>query len=260
MEKRAESWRAFGLPAGDYHLIGWDVDTTGSGFDDEICHIAAYTPTASFARFVIPYQDIKPAARRKHGLNVVTVGRFRMLKDTKTNSVLKTKCLVAALAEFLQWLEGLKAKTSDGVILIFHEARKVSVPILLQAVRKYNFMEKFTAVVKGFVNGYSVAEVMCTNHICSVSLKTLSKTLLHEDDNLGSAAVRARLAFQILQIICGNEPKQGRGDGSQNANTALVQAISRFTKTIAQEEEELERFKNALDRQAARRGFFATSS
>lgn len=35
----------------------------------------------------MPYGDLNPGARRRHNVRVVTVGRFRMLKDTNTNKV-----------------------------------------------------------------------------------------------------------------------------------------------------------------------------
>ena len=57
---------------------------------------------------------------------VVNIGRYRMLKDTTTGKILKTKSEVSALQDFISWLEVAKGD-KDGVILICHEhERKVS--------------------------------------------------------------------------------------------------------------------------------------
>ncbi|GLH07272.1 Maternal protein exuperantia [Gryllus bimaculatus] len=257
VENGTEGWKAHSLPPGDYHLIGWDVDTTGRRLVDEICQIAAYTPTDNFSQYVMPFQELNPAARRRHNIRVVTIGRFRMLKDSKTNKVLKTKSEISALTDFVQWLEGVKGKSSDGVILVSHESRKVAAPLLLEALRKYNMLDKFSSVVKGFANGYNVAEVKCAKTIRSFSLRTLSRVLLDKDEELDSAVDRARLSFQIVQHLCGGEERQGSGDGDETTAPGLVLAISEFTQTIAQEEEELARVKTVLDRQNSLRPVFA---
>ena len=58
-------------------------------------------------------------------LQVVNIGRYRMLKDTTTGKILKTKSEVSALQDFIAWLEVAKGE-KDGVILICHEhERKV---------------------------------------------------------------------------------------------------------------------------------------
>lgn len=38
----------------------------------------------------MPYGDLNPGARRRHNVRVVTVGRYRMLKDTNTHKVRRT--------------------------------------------------------------------------------------------------------------------------------------------------------------------------
>lgn len=71
----------------DYMVIGWDIDTTGRRLLDEICHIAGYTPKSSFNQYIMPHNDIDQIARRRHLLCTITMGRFRALKDIKTNKV-----------------------------------------------------------------------------------------------------------------------------------------------------------------------------
>jgi maternal-effect protein exuperantia len=86
-ENGVEGGEVSGLPPGDYSLIGWDVDTTGRRLLDEIFQIAAFSPEVSFSQYVMPFRDLNPAARRRHNIRVVTVGRYRMLKDSRTGKV-----------------------------------------------------------------------------------------------------------------------------------------------------------------------------
>jgi hypothetical protein len=113
--------------------------------------------------------------------------------------VLKTKSEIYGLSDFIQWLENVKGN-ADGVILVSHEPRKVAVPLLLEALHKYSLLERFSAVVKGFANGYRVAEVKCAKTVRSFSLRTLSRVLLNNEEDLDNAADRARLAFQVRKI------------------------------------------------------------
>nr|CAD7462343.1 unnamed protein product [Timema tahoe] len=73
-----------GIPVGKYSVVGWDVDTTGRRLVDEICQIAAFSKDASFSQYVMPYRDLNMAAKRRHNIRVVTIGRYRMLKDSKS--------------------------------------------------------------------------------------------------------------------------------------------------------------------------------
>ncbi|KAI8423672.1 hypothetical protein MSG28_012714 [Choristoneura fumiferana] len=92
--------RPAGLPPGKYSLVGWDMDTTGRRLIDEICQIAAYTPQQSYSQYIMPYGDLNPGARRRHNVRVVTVGRYRMLKDTNTHKLLdRFKSIVAGFAD-----------------------------------------------------------------------------------------------------------------------------------------------------------------
>lgn len=72
----------------DYMVIGWDIDTTGRRLLDEICHIAGYTPKSTFSQYIMPHNDIDQVARRRHLLCTITMGRFRALKDIKSNKVI----------------------------------------------------------------------------------------------------------------------------------------------------------------------------
>lgn len=249
-----------GLPPGDYSLVGWDLDTTGRRLLDEICQIAAFSPSVNFSQYVMPFRDLNPAARRRHNIRVVTVGRYRMLKDSKTGKVLKTKSEISGLSDFIQWLENVKGNSADGVILVSHELRKVAAPLLLEALYKYNLLERFSAVVKGFVNGYRVAEIKCAKTVRSFSLRTLSRVLLNNEEDLDNAADRARLAFQIVQHLCAGEDRpesnQSSGDGRDTDTHGLAEDIRQFTLTVTKEEMELARMKTVLEHQKSLRPIF----
>lgn len=76
-----------GIAPGDYRLVGWDMDTTGKKVIDEICQIAAYTPNSTYSQYVMPYKDLNPTAIKRHSMKVVTNGKFRVLRNSKTNEV-----------------------------------------------------------------------------------------------------------------------------------------------------------------------------
>ncbi|GLV40508.1 exuperantia [Carabus blaptoides fortunei] len=248
-----------GLPEGKYRLVGWDIDTTGRRLIDEICQIAAYTTNAQFAQYVMPYASLNPFAQRRHNIRVVTVSRYRMLKDLKTNKFLKTKSEISALTDFISWLEQNRGDGTDGVILVFHEVRKLAPAMMLEALRRYNLLERFSAVVKGFTNSYQLAESKCANTMKSFSMKVLSRVLLDKDEDLNNAADRARLCYLIVQHLGQGERQdldsEGSGDtGSMERHaTALVQ---QFAQTITTEEVELAELKALLERQNTFRPVF----
>lgn len=76
-----------GIGPGNYRLVGWDMDTTGKKVIDEICQIAGYTPSSSYSQYVMPYKDLNPPAIKRHNMKIVTIGKFRVLKDSTTNKV-----------------------------------------------------------------------------------------------------------------------------------------------------------------------------
>ena len=76
-----------GIASGDYLLVGWDMDATGKRLLDEICQIAAYTPTSTYSQYVMPFKNLNPPAKKRHRIKVVTMGRYRVLKNSITNKV-----------------------------------------------------------------------------------------------------------------------------------------------------------------------------
>ena len=130
-----------------------------------------------------------------------------MLKDLNSGNILKTKSEVSALQDFISWLGRAKGD-SEGVILLCHEPeRKVNitntnipnvllvtilfqvlVPLLLQALYKYNLVSSFSKVVAGFCNTpEAISELGDSARITSLSLRSLCKTVL-EDTSLSTAS------------------------------------------------------------------------
>ena len=185
------------VQAGQYQVVAWDLDTTGRKLIDEICQIGGHysQPGTSnqadntFSQYVMPHRNPNPGARRSFGIKVVSIGRYRMLKDLNSGKILKTKSEVSALQDFISWLGRAKGD-KQGVILICHEPeRKVSntaniesviivtsaqvlVPLLLQALYKYNLLSAFSQVVSGFCNSSeAISELGDKSRITSLSLR-----------------------------------------------------------------------------------------
>lgn len=251
---------AVGIGPGNYHLVGWDMDTTGKKVIDEICQIAGYTPSSSYSQYVMPYKDLSPPAMKRHNMKVVTIGRFRVLKDSKTNKVLRTKSEVSALTDFLTWLESIRGDATDGIILVYHEPRKVIPAMLLESLKKYNLLERFKQIVKGFANGFNVAEVKCANTVRAYSLRTLTRTLFNQEKQLDNAKDRASLALQIVQHLSSLEVTKGNeANGSGDSDSAMkntVEFIREFVQPVEVEEKEYAELKIVFERQNSLRPIF----
>lgn len=175
--------------------------------------------------------NLNPAARQRHRLRVITVGFFRMLKCTLTNKVVKCKTEIVAIKSFLEWLEQRKQADADsqGIILIYHEPIKFIPYMLLEALKKYDLLERFSKVVSGFVDGHALTDAKSddisktladvknddttkpNNNNENISLTELAKLYLNykEDDTEenfeGNAMVRARLAYKIVEHFAKGE-------------------------------------------------------
>lgn len=211
------------LPYGKYTLIGIDIDTTGRRLIDEIVQISAYTPEHQYSQYIMPLMNLNPAARQRHQVRVITVGFFRMLKSMQTYRVVKTKTEISALNEFINWLEARyrEDEGSEGIVLIYHEQRKFVPYMLIEAVKKYNLLDRFTGLVKSFANGFKLAEEKCSKTIKYFSIRQLAKLVLEEseakDGFEGNAAYRARLAYQLARRLSREDDKPSSGDCSQVA-------------------------------------------
>ena len=148
---------------GKYQIVTWDLDTTGRRLIDEICHIAGFykfqSEEFSFSQYVMPHKNPNPGARRSFGIKVTSMGRYRMLKDVETGRILKTKSEISALQDFLQFLKDAQDKSGKKIILVCHEpARKVLIPLFLEAIRKYDLFEELSQVVVAFANSVKIVE------------------------------------------------------------------------------------------------------
>ncbi|XP_034939274.1 maternal protein exuperantia-like [Chelonus insularis] len=250
---------AEGIPPGNYRLVGLDIDATGRKFVDEICQIAGYTSKSKFAQYVMPFRNLNLAARKRHNLKVVTIGKYRVLKSSRTNSVLKTKSEISAISDFLSWLEEIKKDNEDGIILVHHESRKVIPVMLLDSLMKYKLLERFKKTVKGFVNGFDVATSKCANTLQAFSLRTLSHTLLNEKDPCDNAETRARLVYKILQHLSNDEENAETNEGKEKddaTSKATIEFIREFVQPVEAEEKEHEIQKLMLEREYSLKPIF----
>ncbi|XP_045762313.1 maternal protein exuperantia isoform X1 [Maniola jurtina] len=246
-----------GLPPGKYALVGWDMDTTGRRLIDEICQIAAYTPKQSYSQYIMPYGDLNPGARRRHNVRVVTVGRYRMLKDTNTHKILKTKSEISALTDFLDWLE--KEKGDGSVILIYHEPRRLSPTMLLEAFTRYKLLDRFKSIVAGFTDSYALAADKCKATVKSVSLRVLARVLLDAETlSVDSALDRATAAYRIVEHLAqGEQQEVGAGGEGTTASKDMVETARLWARPVQTELEALASLKKLLERQNTFRPVFA---
>uniref|UniRef100_A0A1B6LQZ8 Uncharacterized protein n=1 Tax=Graphocephala atropunctata TaxID=36148 RepID=A0A1B6LQZ8_9HEMI len=243
-----------GLPAGEYKIVAWDLDTTGRRLIDEFCHVAGYTPEDKFSQYVMPYKDLDLISKRRHQVRTVTIGRYRMLKDLKTGKFLKTKSEISALTDFLTWLEKIKGESCSGIILLSYETFKLAPSLLLEALKKYQLMDRFTDVVKGFGDCYAYVKQTCEATLTSFSLRVVSKVLLDKDGEVSTASDRARLAYQIVQHLTAGE---GAGEGDAASHQAMLEVIREHSSTVEEELQAIENMKVVLERQNTLRPVFA---
>lgn len=119
--------------------------------------------------------------------------------------MIKNKTEVAALNDFLDWIESLDKK--DGIIFVYHEPKKFVPLMVIEALRKYRLLERFEKSVVSFVNGFDYDE-----RANNLKFMNLSDTLYAQREKLGQeakketefegdAAVRAKLAYEIVKLM-----------------------------------------------------------
>lgn len=114
--------------------------------------------------------------------------------------MVKCKTEVIALKTFLDWLEQRKEadSTSDGIVLVYNESIKFVPYMLLEALKKYDLVDRFSKLVKGFVDGHALA----VNKANTVEkLEALTKEEDLEKNFEGNAMVRARAAYELLEQL-----------------------------------------------------------
>jgi len=244
------------LKPGKYQVVAWDLDTTGRRLIDEICQIGGFCKAGvdqkegdTFSQYVMPYRNPNPGARRSFGIKVVNIGRYRMLKDINSGKILKTKSEVSALQDFIGWLEVCRG-SADGVILVCHEPqRKVLGPLLLEALYKYNLLESFNKVVKGFCNSVAVVSSLGdSSKITSLSLRSLCKTVLGDTQlPTNSATDRCTVLWTLLKTVTNGSDI---GVGLESSH------LLPFTNSVTEEEFQLKQLKNVLGTQGTLRPIF----
>ncbi|CAG9766434.1 unnamed protein product [Ceutorhynchus assimilis] len=249
---------AKGIPVGKYRLVGWAVDTTGRRLIDEIVQIAGYTPESKFSKYIMPFSDLNPFYSRKHNIKVYNTIRYRRLKDLKTGQFLKTKSEISALTDFVEWLESVKGD-SEGIVLIFHEVRKSTPGMLLEALRRNSLLERFEKVCKGFSNGFSVAKAKCQSSTKTYNLRVMGKVLLgREQMDFSNAVERASAVYDIAVHLAQGERDELGDNGKISIGTepVLIELVCPYTNPVSAEEEEIETFKVLLQRQNTFRPVF----
>lgn len=133
-----KSCDAMGIAPGDYCLVGWDMDTTGKKVIDEICQIAGYTSSSTYSQYVMPYKDLNPTAIKRHSMKVVTNGKFRVLRNSKTNEV-RTKVVILNTHRysFVKGRENLYRRHRSFEIIL-HELENTKL-ISLHRIIKFSF-------------------------------------------------------------------------------------------------------------------------
>lgn len=101
--------------------------------------------------------------------------------------------------------DACKTLNKSAVILACHEpTRKVLIPLLLGALVKYNLMDQFSKVVKGFVNGVNIVKRFGDmKKVTSFSLRSLCKTVLQVRSFFFS---KPTLAYSGRSIILASHP------------------------------------------------------
>ncbi|SPP78902.1 blast:Maternal protein exuperantia-1 [Drosophila guanche] len=120
--------------------------------------LAAYTPKDNFQQYIMP-----------------------------PSKIIKSKSEVAALMDFLAWLEMLAAKqaNTDGIVLLYHEERKCIPYMILEALKKYGLIDGFNRTVKSFANIFNIAKASMSNtNIRKCGLHKLSMLLSKPKDDI----------------------------------------------------------------------------
>lgn len=119
--------------------------------------------------------------------------------------MIKTKTEVAALMDFLDWIESLDKK--DGIIFVYHEPKKFVPLMVIEALRKYRLLERFEKSVVSFVNGFDYDErannlkFMNLSDTLYAQREKLGKEPKKETEFEGDAAVRAKLGYEIVKLM-----------------------------------------------------------
>ena len=118
---------------------------------------------------------------------------------------------------------------------------QVLVPLLLEALYKYNLLDTFVTVVKGFCNtATAISQLGDSQKITSLSLRSLCKTVLGDTSlPTASALERSEVLVQIMVNITGGETE------------VMADKIVKFCSSVSSEEEQLKSLKHVLGTQVS---------
>jgi len=288
------------VPKGQYKIVMYDFETTGKSLQDEICHIGCFAPLvdnkkdevapdkhhvngngteekekgddgeeeeeekigATYSQYIMPHRNVSFSSRNAFGLTVVSLDYQRMLRDVNTGKLLKTKSEISALKDWMKWLEEIK-EDADGIILVHHahdQARDVHVGLLLLALTRYNLVQQFSNIVKGFCNSVNViSDLGDKSVITSLSLRSLCKTVL-KDPHLSTtlAVERCTRMYQIVSEII-SETSSGQAVlVGWLLQQALSSKIHQYAHNPSSEQAKLARLQSIQSAQYSMRPIFSS--
>lgn len=175
--------------------------------------------------------------------------------------VIKTKTEIAALLDFLDWLE--KINTKDGVIFVYHDKLKFTPYMVIEAMKKYRLMERFEKTVKSFVNGYDLAgekpgetgiKYLTLSQNYKIQRQKLAMDLIEVNEFEGDATVRAKLSYDICMLMAHGGEKKEVDD---EAMAAIVNDfVRKLARPISGEMDEITEQEECIKRQSTLRDIF----
>jgi len=283
---------------GKYKIVMYDFETTGKSLQDEICHIGCFAPMvdgkkvqdkaadkdhvngnsteetekgdeenkeelgATYSQYIMPHRNVSFSSRNAFGLTVVSLDYQRMLRDVNTGKLLKTKSEISALKDWMKWLEEIK-EDADGIILVHHahdQTRDVHVGLLLLALTRYNLVQQFSNIVKGFCNSVNViSDLGDKSVITSLSLRSLCKTVL-KDPHLSTtkAVERCTRIYEIVSEII-TETSSGQAVlVGWLLQQALSSKVHQYAHNTSSEQAKLARLQRIQSAQYSMRPIFSS--
>lgn len=175
--------------------------------------------------------------------------------------VIKTKTEIAALLDFLDWLE--KINTKDGIIFVYHDKLKFTPYMVIEAMKKYRLMDRFQSMVKSFVNGYDLSSekagengirYLTLSQNYKIQMQKLGMETTDVNEFEGDATVRSKLSYDICMLMAhGGEKK----DVDEEAMAAIVNDFIRpNARPMNGEMDEIAEQEECIKRQSTLRDIF----
>lgn len=158
----------------------------------------------------------------------------------------------------------------DGIIFVYHDKLKFTPYMVIEAMKKYQLMERFQKTVKSFVNAYDLSgekqreegfKLLDLSQIHELLAKKLGMEANAQKEFEGDATVRAKLSYDIVTLLAHGEEKKNL---DEQAMAAVVNKFLRSAaKPISGELEEICEQEECIKRQSSLRdifrGFFQSS-